>query len=232
MAVLVTGIMGSIGLGLGLIVLIADKGNSTVRVTGVSTKRVLSDNVKWILIVKQDDQNQKDAFKQHQNNIRTTLVFLANQGIAKDNIHIGILNSKALEKYNREIGISIRSGCRLSQELTINSLNVDKIKNASKASSFLIGQGVNVQIKDPVYTYSLLNKIRPQILADATKDAKARASKIALESGQNLGRLISMGNATFQITAPNLSSVGSSGKYDTSTIEKDITAVMSANFKK
>ena len=68
------------------------------------------------------------------------------------------------------------------------------------------------------------------MLAKATKDARIRAEAIAREAGSNVGAVKRVNTGVFQITVPNSTRVSSWGSYDTSTINKDITAVMGVTF--
>lgn len=69
------------------------------------------------------------------------------------------------------------------------------------------------------------------MLAKATADAKRRAAAIAQQAGSGIGAITQADTGTFQITVPNSTSMSSYGSYDTSTISKDITAVMGVTFR-
>ena len=49
-------------------------------------------------------------------------------------------------------------------------------------------------------------------------------------AGGHLGRLQSVSAGVFQITAPNSTDTSGEGVYDTSTIDKDVTAVVNLTF--
>ena len=82
----------------------------------------------------------------------------------------------------------------------------------------------------PEFTYSKLADKRVDMLAKAAKDARVRAEAIALQAGSEVGGLKKVNTGVFQITVPNSTRVSSWGSYDTSTIKKDITAVMGVTF--
>ena len=66
-----------------------------------------------------------------------------------------------------------------------------------------------------------------QLLGEATKDARARADEIARNSGCRLGEVRRVQMGVIQITQPNSTEVSGGGMYDTSTIEKDVSVVVS-----
>jgi hypothetical protein len=84
---------------------------------------------------------------------------------------------------------------------------------------------------DPLqYVYTKLTSLRPELLAQATKDARSRAGVIVDATGSHLGKLRRVSVGVFQITAPNSTEVQDYGVYDTSTLEKDVTAVVNVTF--
>ena len=87
-----------------------------------------------------------------------------------------------------------------------------------------------VKPSSPKFTYTKLPEKRIDMLAKATKDARIRAEAIVRETGSELGSVKKVNTGVFQITIPNSTRVSSWGSYDTSTIKKDITAVMGVTF--
>ena len=89
---------------------------------------------------------------------------------------------------------------------------------------------ISLGIPGFIFTYSKLADKRVDMLAKAAKDARIRAEAIALEAGSEVGGLKRVNTGVFQITVPNSTKVSSWGSYDTTTIKKDITAVMGVTF--
>ena len=82
----------------------------------------------------------------------------------------------------------------------------------------------------PQYLYTKLSQVRVDMMAAATEDAKARATAIAKSSGDQVGSVRSAQAGVFQITPRNSTDVSDYGIYDTTSIDKDITAVLSITF--
>jgi hypothetical protein len=68
------------------------------------------------------------------------------------------------------------------------------------------------------------------MLADATKDARERADRIAGQGGARVSRLHSADMGVFQITPIDNSDTSWDGMNDTTSMEKTITAVVTATF--
>ena len=75
-----------------------------------------------------------------------------------------------------------------------------------------------------------LPSLRPELLATATKDAQRRGRVLVESTGGHLGKLRNVDVGVFQVTSPNSTDVSDYGEYDTSTIQKDVTAVVDVTF--
>ena len=80
------------------------------------------------------------------------------------------------------------------------------------------------------YYYSKLADLKLTMLAAATQNAKDRASRIATSTGATLGPIQSASMGVFQVTAVNSTDISDYGAYDTTTIDKRVTAVVRSSF--
>jgi hypothetical protein len=94
----------------------------------------------------------------------------------------------------------------------------------------LIRDGIRVVSGNPEYTAMGLAEVKTAILADATADARRRAQLMVRQSGGVLGPAQSVRQGVIQVTRPHSTTVSSWGIYDTSTIEKDASVVVTAVF--
>ncbi|MBU0507811.1 SIMPL domain-containing protein [bacterium] len=121
-------------------------------------------------------------------------------------------------------------GYQLTQRFDIQSSAVDSIAAIARDITQLVGEGIPLNSEPPRYYYTRLNDLRVELLGEATKDARMRAEKIIGGAGGRIGNLRNARMGVFQVTAPNSRDVSDYGIYDTSTIEKDVTAVVSVTF--
>jgi hypothetical protein len=119
---------------------------------------------------------------------------------------------------------------RLTRGFEVRSPRVRDVTDVADRSSELLAQGVPLQADPLQYVYTKLTSLRPALLAQATKDARSRADVIVEATGSHLGKLRRVSVGVFQITAPNSTDVQDYGIYDTSTLEKDVTAVVNVTF--
>ena len=125
------------------------------------------------------------------------------------------------------MGIRSYSGL---QTLEVRSSDVNLIKSTSLDAASLVEQGLNVTVSQPEYYYTKLSGIKIDIQADAAKDAMVRGRRIAEATGRKLGVLTNARMGVLQITPENSNVTSDYGINDVSSIRKEITAVINANF--
>lgn len=122
---------------------------------------------------------------------------------------------------NGQIRNTVFNGYVLTQNLKIQSKNVDLVENVSREVTELIDAGVELNSFTPEYYYTKLAQLKVKMIEAATKDAKNRAEKIALNAGGELGGLKNAEMGVFQITGENSSEQFSwGGNFNTSSKKK------------
>jgi hypothetical protein len=112
----------------------------------------------------------------------------------------------------------------------VQSSDVEGVTKVAQGSGEIINQGVIFSSQPLQYFYSKLSELKLDMLAQATQDAQSRASRIATSAGSKLGSLRSADMGVFQITPVNSTDLSDYGEYDTTSIQKQITAVVHATF--
>ncbi len=123
-----------------------------------------------------------------------------------------------------------RIGYRLTQAIAIRSTDVDRLPALASASAELIAQDIAF-ISDKVefiYTKSADAKI--EMMAEATKDARARADQIAAQGDRTIKELRTARMGVVQINPLYSSATSWEGNSDNSSLEKTIIATVSATF--
>ena len=118
----------------------------------------------------------------------------------------------------------------ISQTIIVKSNDVQKVKEVSQELPNLISKGIDVNVYNPSYFYSKLSDVKVQMLEEATKDAKQRASAMLKATHNKVGGIQSVKMGVFQITPVNSNDVSDMGISDTSSIEKKITSVANVTF--
>ena len=206
---------------------------NTITVTGASTESFESDIAKWSVQVRASGKTQIDSFNKHKQAMKTTMDFLQANGIVdgtKQEVYLGPASINERTTKNPKTNEIIRTEWITYQNIEIQSNDVYTIQKTHSKITELLGKGVRVSPSSPQFTYSRLADKRVDMLAKAAKDARVRAEAIAFQAGSEVGGVKKVNTGVFQITVPNSTRVSSWGSYDTSTIKKDITAVMGVTF--
>jgi hypothetical protein len=214
-------VIGSIFIGHG----IRDRNrNDVISVTGSAKKRITSDYVVWALFVTSEQPAAQDAAREltgWTNKIRS---FLTDAGIEEGELSVDPISTETSSRKGRVVSF------RLTRGFEIRSPRVSVVTDVANRSAELLAQGIPLQADPLQYVYTKLPTLRQQLLAQATKDARARAKVIVEATGSNLGKLRRVSVGVFQITSPNSTEVEDYGVYDTSTLKKDVTAVVNVTF--
>jgi hypothetical protein len=159
------------------------------------------------------------------------LEFLNLQGIAKDQITVGsVATTKRRVKDDEGHEGDKVAEYELSQSIEITSTDITRTANVANNITSLLKEGVLVESQPPKYIYTKLADLKIAMLAEATKDATARAQQIAVNSGARLGSIMDARMGVMQINPVNSNDVSDSGNNDTTSRIKEITAVVTARF--
>jgi len=90
----------------------------------------------------------------------------------------------------------------LTSVITISTPNVDKVLALMSRQAELLKKGIAVTVNNYSvrYEYTKLNEIKPQMIEEATKNARKAAEKFAKDSGSKLGKIKSATQGQFIIS--------------------------------
>ena len=214
-------VIGSFAIGHG----IRDKNrNDVISVTGSAKKRIQSDYIVWDISVASQQPSAPAAAKELAGWTAKIRSFLSGAGVKDDELSVQPITTETTSRKGRVVGF------RLTRSFEIRSPRVPGVTDVADRSSELLGEGIPLRADPPQYVYTRLPTLRPQLLAAATRDAQARARVIVDATGSHLGKLRRVSVGVFQITSPNSTEVEDYGVYDTSTLQKDVTAVVNVTF--
>ncbi|HEX8846911.1 MAG TPA: SIMPL domain-containing protein [Pyrinomonadaceae bacterium] len=207
------------------------KSDQTITVTGSARKRIKSDLVIWRAAVSYQGAQATDAYKSLTDSVPRIKQYLVSKGIPENEITISSISSTTLHgKDNDGNETSEITGYSLRQELQVRSADVDKIEKVAREATELISQGILLESGSPEYYYTKIAELKIDMLAEAAKDAKVRAQQVASSTGSQIGSVRQARMGVMQITAADSNEVSDSGINDTSSLDKDITAVVNVSF--
>jgi hypothetical protein len=232
--------MAAVVLALGLIVATtiggfffvkAKRGDQTITVTGSARKRIKSDLVIWRSAISYQAPGLSDAYRSLSDAVPRVKAYLISKGIPENQITISSISSHTLRGRTSDgMETSDITGYSLRQELSVRSTEVEKIEQIAREATELINQGILIESMAPEYMYTQLGNLKIEMLAEAAKDAKIRAEQIAESTGSSIGSVRAARMGVLQITPADSTEVSDMGMNDTSSLEKDITAVVNIGF--
>ena len=205
------------------------KNSQFITVKGSVQKGVESDLAIWSGSFLVEAETLLDAQHKIQANRALVVKFLENAGITNFTFApVGIEELKAMQKSADGWMTQRVTGYRLTQSVSVESADVDRLDKLDATP--LVDQDVIFTVAPPQFIYTKAGEAKIEMLAEATKDARARAEQIATQGGRAIARLHDADQGIFQITPLHSVATSWQGESDVSSRRKTITAVVTATF--
>jgi hypothetical protein len=206
--------------------------DQTITVTGSAKKTIVSDLGIQRGTLQAISTDRKTAYQMVAQQMPTVLNYLKEKGFQENQIEVfGITGYPVYEISAQGYQTQRISHYVYSQRFEVRSNDVQKIKELSLTLSSLVEKGLDVQADMPEYLYTKIDDLKIEIQGEAAKNAMERAEKIAQSTGRSLGSLRNARMGVIQITPLNSNMVTDYGINDVTSIDKEITAVVSASFQ-
>lgn len=199
--------------------------NNVITVTGSAKQLIVSDYAIWDFSVTSQATDAAEAAKPLARWTAETTAFLKSHGILDSELAIQPISTQPSTNNNGQV-----VGYQLTRNFEVRSARVAAIAQVAEASSGLLTSGVPFSGQPLQYVYTKLGSIRAGLLAQAVRDARQRAKVLVAATGGKIGKLRGVDVSPFQVTPPNSTQVSDYGIYDTSTLKKDVTAVVNVTF--
>ena len=205
----------------------SSRSTRSVQVTGAATRAFESDIAKWrislSLPVAGSDLTQ--GYADLSRDVAQLVQSLRAAGVPDSAINLQPVSSQP--QWNRE---GERSGFILQQPLFVVSTDVGAIERLALAPGTVLPAGIALEFSQLEYFYSGIAELKHSLLADATRDAQARAQEIVGSTDGSLGSIAEARAGVFQITEPFSTETSGGGMHSTGTRRKEITVTVHARF--
>lgn len=163
---------------------------------------VPADKVIWPLMYKDIGTDPALLYTNMVQKNKVIVNFLKTNGIAEEEISIAppeVIDMQA-ERYG-ERNTPYRYNA--TSVIMVNSKNVDTVRKLMSEQAELMKQGIAITGGDyrynVVYEFTGLNDIKPQMIEEATRNARASAEKFAKDSDSKLGKIRNASQGQFSI---------------------------------
>ena len=173
-----------------------------VTVRGLCEKEVMANKVTWPIVTKEMGNELPAIYDKIQRNNDAILAFLKDNGIEDSEISVNppAVNDRMANNYSSE---NVRYRYNVTNVIVVTSSKVDKIRKLIEAQTQLLKQGIAVAEDyeyQTTYEYTDLNSIKPEMIAEATRNAREAANKFAADSDSRLGKIKTATQGQFSIT--------------------------------
>ncbi len=209
----------------------------SIRVTGSAKKRIVSDLIEWSAAVSAEAKDKLAAYRKLHGDVETTVAYLKAQGVPEDQIfpdsatvqevYETVYEGTGDDRISREVLV----GFHAKQAVTVRSPDVQRIERVSRTVTELLEKDVAVTSGAPAYYYTKLGELKIEMLSEASKDARTRAENMLRSAGgASLSRLKDADMGVINVNPANSTSTSWEGNNDTSSLEKDIIAIVHVTY--
>ncbi len=205
--------------------------SQVIDVTGSARKNVQSDLVVWRANFGVDDESLLSAHEKLKAALVQVDAFLRAKGVKEFILlPVQIREITARAKSDDDETVTKRIGYRLSQRIEIKSADIATTTRLGTESAVLLEQGIALVSEGLEFIYTKASEAKIEMMAEATKDARARAEQIAGQGGRQIKELRTARMGVVQINPLYSSATSWEGNNDNSSFEKTITTTVSATF--
>lgn len=173
-----------------------------VTVKGLAEMEVPANKVTWPLMYKEVGNDLATLYNKISDTNSAIVNFLKKKGITEDEISINapeIIDMQA-ERYNSN---PVPYRYNVTTVITVTSSKVDLVRSLISEQGELLKQGIAITGGDYRYNiqydFTSLNEIKPQMIEEATKNAREAAQKFAKDSDSELGKIKRASQGQFSI---------------------------------
>ncbi|MEX2639764.1 MAG: SIMPL domain-containing protein [Balneolales bacterium] len=176
----------------------------TVTVKGLSEQEHPADIVIWPIRFTEASNTLEDIYVSLENSSAVIRSFLVDQGISEDEISTDspVVTDKSAQRYGGEGDPEFRYVA--TQTVTVYSRDVDQVRTIMRGLAELGKQGIALGAEDyqvqTEYLFTRLNEIKPQMIEEATMEAREVANKFAEDSNSRLGKIKTATQGQFSIS--------------------------------
>ena len=199
---------------------------NTAEAKGLAERRVVSDRANWKIIFTVTGASREEIpslYKQAEQHQQTIISLLKDNGFDDSEIEVGILDYN-YQEFRDDKQKLVDQTHALVGDISVETTKVTQISKVRASVNKLIAQGINIQNQAPSYHFTKLNEIKPDMLREATKNARLAANEFAENAGVKVGGIRNALQGNFFVR-------DAGEEYgDTAKIDKDVRVVTTITF--
>ncbi len=174
-----------------------------VSVKGLAEMEVSADKVIWPVAYKEIGNDMVALYNTINQKNKIIVDFLKEKGLSDEEISVSapeIIDMNA-ERYQSQVS---PYRFNITSVITVTSSKVDLVRGIIAGQSDLLKKGIAISGGDYRFTtqyfFTKLNEVKPKMIEEATKNARASAEKFAKDSDSKLGKIKRANQGQFSIS--------------------------------
>ena len=175
----------------------------TVTVKGLAEREVQADIVIWPIQFIVADNDLQALYRSIESGTQSITSFLESKGVAAADVTVSApaITDKVAQQWGND---SAEYRYSATQTVTVYSGDIDQVRSIMSSLSELGKQGIVLQTGNyeaqTEYLYTRLNDIKPEMIEEATRNAREAAMKFAEDSESRLGKIRTASQGQFSIS--------------------------------
>ena len=199
---------------------------NTAEVKGLAERQVSADRANWEIryTVTGASRNElPELYKKAEQQQQTIVALLAEAGFAEGEIDLGVLDYSSRE-FRDETQKLVDQKHMLTGTIAVDTDKVALVSTVRSRTNKLMAQGIDLENRAPRYRFTQLNAVKPEMLREATKNARLAANEFADNAGVTVGGIRNARQGGFIVR-------DAGEEYgDTKKVEKDVRVVTTITF--
>lgn len=173
-----------------------------VSVRGLSERDVMANKVTWPIVSKLTGDDLPAIYQRIEANNKAIIAFLKSNGVKDQEIAVNppqVVDMEA-DRYN---SMPAPYHYNVTTVIVVTSERVEAVNKLIKRQAELLREGIAIVAGDynyqTLYEYTGLNSIKPEMIAEATQNAREAAWKFAEDSRSRLGKIKTASQGQFSI---------------------------------
>lgn len=164
-----------------------------VTVKGLSEREVNADKVTWPLIYKELGNDPAEIYQRLERKNAVLIKFLKDQGLSEAEISLNApeVKDRFADSWSQE---NITNRYVATSVIIVTSSQVDLVRQIMQKQVELMKMGIALITEEygknmVKYEFTKLNNVKPEMVEESTKNARATAEKFAKDSDSQLGKI-------------------------------------------
>ena len=201
-----------------------------VTVKGLVEKIVKSDSVTWSLNTRNAGNDLAVLYQELTSTQDSVKTFLTEAGIKPEEITFASPTVSDLLAQEWRDTKTLEYRYVLTSSIFVKTKNVDLVEKVAQSMGKLMEQGIAISGMNFSYQITNFNDMRPELIAEATKNARLMAEQFAENSGSHVGAIRKANQGVIQILSPETTTDGDWSNGAPESIMKKVRVVSTIDF--